>query len=66
MTRPKLKTKNDMEAYIADLEQELAWEQKQHDETKAALEAALDALVDEREYIITDAQFLIPHPGTIC
>ena len=67
MKRPKLKTNCDMAQYIADLEVELAWEQKQHEETKAALDAALDALVDDREaLVLLGDQFMIPHPGTIC
>lgn len=66
---PKLKTKKDLLAYIADLEIELCYEQRERNRLQADYDDAIELIRDlmEGDLVVTYEleTFSIPNPGTI-
>jgi len=67
----KLRTKKDLEAYIADLEIELAYAERENLDLRAQLAAAAEVIREmseyqiEIEYEFNDATFDMQNPGMV-
>lgn len=70
----KLRTKKDLEAYIADLEIELAYAERENLDLRAQIAEAVEVIREmseyqiEIEYEFNDATFSfdMPNPGMVC
>lgn len=70
----KLKTKKDLESYIADLEVELAYAERENLDLRAQIAEAVEVIREmseyqiEIEYEFNDANFSfdMPNPGMVC
>jgi hypothetical protein len=67
----RLRTKKDLEAYIADLEIELAYAERENLDLRAQLAEAIDVIREmseyqiEIEYKFNDATFDMRNPGMV-